>query len=96
MERSDSRSVLVVGGGVFGLTAAIELRRRGWRVRLVDAGPIPCEAASSTDISKAVRMDYGSDAFYAELAERSLRFGGGREARTLITEIQQAGTSAGT
>lgn len=64
--------VVVIGAGVFGAAAALELRARGWAVTLVDQGPLPHEAASSTDVSKMIRMDYGSDAFYHELAERSL------------------------
>ncbi len=57
---------VVVGAGVFGVTAAIELRRRGWEVVVVDPGPVPHPDAASTDITKAVRPDYGADAFYAE------------------------------
>ena len=64
--------VLVVGGGIFGITAALELRHRGWLVTVLDPGPIPHEGASSTDVSKVVRMDYGSDRFYHELAELAL------------------------
>ncbi|MEQ8330943.1 MAG: FAD-dependent oxidoreductase [Longimicrobiales bacterium] len=63
---------LVMGGGAFGLSAARALRARGRIVTLVDAGPVPHPRASSTDISKIVRMDYGSDAFYARLAESAL------------------------
>lgn len=63
---------LVIGGGVFGLTAALELRRRRWRVTLLEAGRIPAGGASSTDISKMIRMDYGTDAFLTELAEVAL------------------------
>lgn len=66
------RSVIVVGGGIFGVTAALELCSRGLAVELIDPGPLPHQHASSTDISKAVRMDYGADAFYAELAELAL------------------------
>lgn len=64
--------VLVVGGGVFGLTAALELRRRRWRVTLLESGRIPSSGAASTDVSKMIRMDYGSDAFLTELAEVAL------------------------
>jgi len=64
--------VVVVGGGVFGAASALELRLRGWRVTLLDPHPLPYEGASSTDISKLVRMDYGSDVFYHELAESAL------------------------
>jgi glycine/D-amino acid oxidase-like deaminating enzyme len=66
------RSIIVVGAGIFGVTAARELRARGWRVTVVDPGPVPRPAAASTDISKVVRMDYGADEFYTALAESSL------------------------
>lgn len=69
---SESRTVAVVGAGVFGTTAALELRRRGHRVVLLDRGPLPHPEASSTDISKIVRPDYGDDVFYSALAEEAM------------------------
>lgn len=66
-----ARSGVVVGAGVFGVTAALELRRRGWRVTLADPGPIPHPHAASTDISKVIRMDYGRDDLYTALMERA-------------------------
>jgi glycine/D-amino acid oxidase-like deaminating enzyme len=63
---------IVVGGGIFGATAALELAERGWKVTLLDAGPMPHPDAASTDISKVVRLDYGGDSFYTELMERAL------------------------
>ncbi len=69
---SRSPRVVVVGGGVFGAATALELRTRGWAVTLLDPHPLPYEEASSTDVSKVIRMDYGSDAFYHEFAERAL------------------------
>src|SRR6266567_8903954 len=64
--------VIVVGAGINGVTAAIELRRRGHKVTLIDPGPLPHPLAASTDISKAVRAAYGADEEYTELAERSI------------------------
>ncbi len=64
-----SRHVVVVGAGVFGMTGALELRRRGWHVTLCDPGPIPHPLAASTDISKVIRMEYGEDADYMAWAE---------------------------
>ena len=63
---------LVVGAGIFGVTAAIELRKRGHAVRLVDPGPLPHPLAASTDISKVVRLEYGADQAYTALAEESI------------------------
>lgn len=57
---------------MFGASSALELRSRGWSVTLIDPHPLPFAGASSTDVSKLVRMDYGSDAFYHELAEAAL------------------------
>jgi len=62
-------SVLIVGAGVFGASAALELRKRGHNVTLLDPGPVPHVLAASTDISKVLRMDYGADEFYMELME---------------------------
>ena len=64
--------VIVVGAGINGVTTAIELRKRGQEVVLVDPGPLPHPLAASTDISKAVRAAYGADEEYTELAERSI------------------------
>ena len=60
---------VIVGGGVFGCTTALELLSRGWSVSIINPGTPPHADASSTDVSKVVRMDYGSDIFYHELGE---------------------------
>jgi glycine/D-amino acid oxidase-like deaminating enzyme len=65
-------TVLVIGAGINGVTAAIELKRRGHHVILVDPGPLPHPLAASTDISKAIRAAYGADEEYTALAERSI------------------------
>jgi glycine/D-amino acid oxidase-like deaminating enzyme len=67
-----SRTTLIVGAGIFGVTAALELRRRGHHVHLLDPGPLPHPLAESTDISKAIRMDYGPDQEYMVLMETAL------------------------
>ena len=65
-------TVIVVGGGINGVTSAIELKTRGHKVILVDPGPLPHPLAASTDISKAVRAAYGPDEDYTALAERCI------------------------
>jgi glycine/D-amino acid oxidase-like deaminating enzyme len=65
--------VVIVGAGINGVTAAIELKKRGHEVVLVDPGPLPHPLAASTDISKAVRAAYGADEDYTDLAERSIK-----------------------
>src|SRR5436305_1680047 len=59
--------VIIVGAGVNGVTAAIQLKKRGHEVILVDPGPLPHALAASTDISKAVRAAYGADEDYTVL-----------------------------
>jgi glycine/D-amino acid oxidase-like deaminating enzyme len=65
-------TVIIVGAGINGVTSAIELKKRGHKVVLVDPGPLPHPLAASTDISKAVRAAYGPDEDYTALAERSI------------------------
>ncbi len=64
--------IVVVGAGVFGLTAALELCARGYGVVVFEAGPIPRPEAASTDVSKVVRMEYGTDQTYMSLMEEAL------------------------
>jgi glycine/D-amino acid oxidase-like deaminating enzyme len=68
----NNSSVIVVGAGIFGVTAAIELKQRGHPLTLLDPGPLPHPLAASTDISKVVRLEYGADEDYMALAERAL------------------------
>lgn len=63
---------LVVGGGIYGATAALALRRRGRSVALMDPGPVPHPLAATTDISKVIRMEYGRDAEYMAMMEEAL------------------------
>ena len=66
-------TVAVVGAGVFGAAAALELCLRGHRVTLFDADEVPAPRAASTDVSKAIRrVWYAADkAGYVDLVERS-------------------------
>ena len=65
--------IIVVGAGINGVTAAIELKKRGHTVALADPGPLPHPLAASTDISKAVRRAYGANEDYTALADRSIK-----------------------
>lgn len=64
--------IVIVGAGIFGVTTALELTARGHSVAVLDPGPIPHPLAASTDISKAVRMEYGADEDYMALVEQAL------------------------
>ena len=60
---------LIIGAGIFGLSTAIELSKRNYSVAILNPDSIPHHLAASTDISKAVRMEYGSDKEYFRMAE---------------------------
>ncbi|MBX3063165.1 MAG: FAD-dependent oxidoreductase [Anaerolineae bacterium] len=64
--------VLIVGAGIFGTSAALELRQRGFKIGVIDPGPLPHPLAESTDINKVIRLEYGSDEQYMAMAEASL------------------------
>ena len=62
----------VVGAGIFGVPAALELRSRGHDVTLFEQGTLPYEKASSTDVSKVIRRDgYGANETYLQLLRRA-------------------------
>ena len=60
----------IIGAGIFGLASALELRGRGHEVCVFEQGTIPCERASSTDLSKVIRRT-NYDGAYLELVERA-------------------------
>src|SRR5712692_4851254 len=61
----------IVGGGVFGLAAALELVARGHLVTVVERDVIPADKAASNDASKTIQRLYGRRELYVELAERA-------------------------
>ena len=63
---------LILGAGIFGITTAIELSRRKHRVGVLNPDQIPHPLAASTDISKVVRMEYGTDEEYMDMAIDSM------------------------
>src|SRR5438132_13187106 len=68
---AQSVSVIVVGAGIYGVSAALALKQRGYAVSLCDPGPLPHPKAASTDISKVIRMDYGAGGLYLLMMERA-------------------------
>lgn len=62
-----TNKVLIIGAGVFGLSASIALQKRGHEVHVFEKGKIPAPEASSTDISKIIRADYGADEQYTDM-----------------------------
>ncbi|MBI4386608.1 MAG: FAD-dependent oxidoreductase [Elusimicrobia bacterium] len=64
--------IVIVGGGIVGVSSAYYLARKGYRVALLDQYDIPNEWSSSGDHAQIFRYTYGKDVFYTELAARSL------------------------
>jgi len=63
-----SYDFVVVGAGIFGVTTALKLKEEGHTVAILNPDAIPHHLAASTDISKAVRVEYGSDLEYMDMA----------------------------
>lgn len=52
------RSAIVVGAGINGLATARGLLRRGWKVTVLERGPVPNPEAASTDAHRLIRAHY--------------------------------------
>ena len=76
--------ILIIGGGIFGITAAVELAKRKYNIGLINPDSIPHHLSASNDINKAVRMEYGSDQEYFKMAEMAIE--GFREWNALFKE----------
>ncbi len=64
--------VIIVGGGIYGMTAVVALQARGYQTAVLDPGPLPHPLAATTDISKAIRMGYGPDEEYTAMVEAAM------------------------
>ncbi|KAI4762471.1 fructosyl amino acid oxidase [Aureobasidium sp. EXF-3400] len=66
------KKILIIGAGVFGLSTALELSRRGYsNITILDRHVPPVPDGSSVDISRIVRPDY-ADKFYAKMGMEAL------------------------
>lgn len=68
-----SQKVLIVGGGIAGLSAAWALAKRGVAVELFEQGPLPNPRASSYDEHRITRHAYGRMEGYAHLMPEAFR-----------------------
>jgi sarcosine oxidase len=67
------KQIVVFGAGAFGGWTALELQRRGARVRLVDPWGAGNPRASSGGETRVIRATYGSHEIYTAMAARALR-----------------------
>ncbi|MFF4737126.1 FAD-dependent oxidoreductase [Streptomyces sp. NPDC001262] len=65
-----SRTALVVGAGVFGLSVARALALRSWSVRVVDPNEPGTQGPSSAE-TRILRCAHGAEPWYTELAHRA-------------------------
>ena len=70
---SPRTSVIVVGAGAFGGWSALELLRKGATVTLLDAWGPGNSRASSGGESRVIRMTYGPERLYTQMAARALQ-----------------------
>lgn len=66
-----SNEVIVIGAGVFGAWTALQLRRTGRSVTLLDAFGTGNTRSSSSGATRVIRIGYGVDAIYSRWAQRS-------------------------
>ena len=66
--------VAIIGAGVFGAWTAWHLLRAGKSVRLFDAYGVGHVRSSSGGESRVIRMGYGADTIYSEMARESLPY----------------------
>ncbi|EXM03654.1 FAD dependent oxidoreductase [Fusarium oxysporum II5] len=69
---SKNEPIVIVGAGVFGLSTALELKKRGYQhVTVLDRYLPPVIDGSSVDISRVIRVEY-ADPFYGKMATEAL------------------------
>ncbi len=59
--------VLIIGGGIYGTSAAWALRRNGHRVSLIERDRVPSRLASSSDRHRLIRYAYGNQLGYMRM-----------------------------
>ncbi|KAJ4268915.1 hypothetical protein NW762_002986 [Fusarium torreyae] len=68
---SKTEPIVIVGAGVFGLSTALELKKRGYKnVTVLDRYLPPVVDGSSVDISRVIRVEY-ADPFYGKMAREA-------------------------
>src|SRR5579883_924682 len=69
---NENHGVVIVGGGIVGVTAAYWLAQKNRPVTLLDQFDIPNQWQASGDHLRVFRLTYGKDAFYTDMALKTL------------------------
>ena len=69
MPAVNSRTALVLGAGIMGLSAAWALARSGWAVQVVEQDPVPNPRGASCDHHRLIRHAYGAEAGYMRMVD---------------------------
>jgi len=64
--------VAVIGAGVMGAWTALQARRQGWQVSLIDAFGAGHSRATSGDETRIIRSSHGADPFYSRWSREAL------------------------
>jgi monomeric sarcosine oxidase len=65
--------IIIIGAGIVGLSTAYALLIEGkYRVRILEQAVVNHQRSTSSSISRLLRFEYGTDAFYARMVKRSL------------------------
>jgi N-methyl-L-tryptophan oxidase len=91
MLKQEKHGVIVVGGGIMGISAAYWLSQRGKQVTVLEAGDIPNIRSASGDHLRVFRLTYGADAFYTDMAVKSMPLWLDLNAQTGERILQQNG-----
>jgi sarcosine oxidase/L-pipecolate oxidase len=64
-----NQSILILGGGCFGLATALELAQKGYRnITILEKDvDVPSRFSAAYDLNKVIRAEYADD-FYTQLA----------------------------
>ncbi len=68
-DMASTRTALILGAGIMGLSAAWALAREGWAVRVIEQDPIPNPRGASVDHHRLIRHAYGAKAGYMRMVD---------------------------
>lgn len=69
MRHPSSPDLVVIGGGIMGLSTAWAATRAGARVTVLEQGSLPHEGGSSVDHHRLIRRPYGADEGYTRMID---------------------------